>query len=485
MLDFANGLAPDKSVRTAHLAVRLAEEAGLPEAERRAAWFAAILRHIGCTAFAATEATFAADDVRLRSALLHGDSNRLSTVLGAVVRANPDLGSRAVGLFRLAGSASALRSDWVREACEAARLLSEQLGLGPTVGRALDQVFERFDGEGGPAGLGGADLCAAGHAATVAHVAVLYWLDGGIDGAAEVLRARSGTMLDPAWVTRALALLPELDRASTGAPTPSVAEADPPIDLEALVAAFGAFADLQTPIRNGHARAVAGLVDRAAAALGIAEPDRRDLRWAGHLHDLGEVAVPTAIWNHRRALGPAEWERVRLHPYLTERVLAGAAPLTGASAVAGAHHERPDGKGYHRGTAAHGLSRSARLLAAADAWAALVAPRPHRPALGERAAVELLRAGARDGQWDAECVEIVLVAAGQRRDVAPSASPLTQRETEVLRELASGKTNKEIAAALAISARTVQNHTHSIYAKLAVSTRAGATLVAARSGLLD
>jgi HD-GYP domain-containing protein (c-di-GMP phosphodiesterase class II) len=226
-------------------------------------------------------------------------------------------------------------------------------------------------------------------------------------------------------------------------------------------------------------------VGEAALVMGLPASERQELVWAAHLHDLGEVALPTALWTARRELRASERERIRLHPYLTERALAQAPALAGVARLAGAHHERLDGTGYHRGAPAHGLPRAARLLAAADTWSALVSPRPHRPALSSQAARTTLQQMVSSGQLDADCAEVVLVAAGERRQaVLPGAATLTAREVEVLRELAQGRTNKEIAVALGISARTVQNHTLHIYEKLGVSTRAGAALIAARAGLL-
>ena len=83
--------------------------------------------------------------------------------------------------------------------------------------------------------------------------------------------------------------------------------------------------------------------------------------------DLGRVAVSNAIWEKpgRFGLG-SDWERVQLHPYVTERSFAHAPALAPIGELAGAHHERLNGAGYHRKTRARGLGRSARILAAAD-----------------------------------------------------------------------------------------------------------------------
>ena len=164
-------------------------------------------------------------------------------------------------------------------------------------------------------------------------------------------------------------------------------------------------------------------------------------------------------------------------------MLAKSAQLAGIGVIASAHHERCDGSGYHRGTGASELPRTARVLAVADAYAAMRADRPHRAALSATRAADELRSEVRHGRLDQTAVDAVLAAAGHGR--APDAIPdLTARETEVLRLVARGAANKQIARTLGISAKTVDNHVQHIYAKAAVSTRAAATLWAIQRGLL-
>ena len=136
----------------------------------------------------------------------------------------------------------------------------------------------------------------------------------------------------------------------------------------------------------------------------------------------------------------------------------------------------------------YGLARSEGLVLRylADAYRALCEPRPHRPALPEdQAAAELERLAA--GAWlDRDAVAAVLAAAGQHRRASRAAWPagLSEREVEVLRLLARGQTNKQIAGQLFISAKTVQHHIAHIYAKVGISTRAGAALFASEHGIL-
>ena len=157
------------------------------------------------------------------------------------------------------------------------------------------------------------------------------------------------------------------------------------------------------------------------------------VRRAGLIHDLGRLGVSNAIWDRPGPLTESERERVRLHPYLTERMLARVTALAGSREIAARHHERLDGSGYPHGLTAAALTPSDRLLAAADVYHAMTEPRPHRPPRDAEAAGRELRAEVRAGRLDGEAVNAVLRAAGQRAP-ARRAWPggLTAREVEVL-----------------------------------------------------
>jgi DNA-binding NarL/FixJ family response regulator len=154
--------------------------------------------------------------------------------------------------------------------------------------------------------------------------------------------------------------------------------------------------------------------------------------------------------------------------------------------LAGAHHERLDGSGYHRGTRGSGLDQTARILAAADCYGAMREARPYRPALDEATAeAELLRE-VDEGRLDSEGVDAVLTAAGHATQQRPRELPagLTERELEVLLVLVRGESNQEIATHLGISVKTVGHHVQHVYEKAGVRTRAAATLWAFENDLV-
>jgi DNA-binding CsgD family transcriptional regulator len=209
------------------------------------------------------------------------------------------------------------------------------------------------------------------------------------------------------------------------------------------------------------------------------------LRRAALVHDFGRLGVSNGIWDKRGALTPAEMERVRLHPYLSERMLSFSPALAPLGAIAVQHHERLDGSGYPRGLTADALTPAGQLLGAADMYHAKTEPRPHRPALSPEDAAAALRAEVMAGRLDGKAVDAVLRAAGhrvRRRHAWPAG--LTPREVEVLRLVTYGLSNREIAERLSISRKTASNHVEHVYTKIGASNRARAALFAMKHGLM-
>ena len=210
-----------------------------------------------------------------------------------------------------------------------------------------------------------------------------------------------------------------------------------------------------------------------------------EARLAGLVHDLGTSGIPNSIWDKPGRLTAAEWERVRMHPYLTERILGRSRALAPLAPVAGAHHERADGSGYHKALPTQAVTPTARILAAADTYVAITEDRAHRPARPAAAAAAELVAMVAAGTLDRHAVDAVLGAAGHRsraRQRWPNG--LTDREVEALGRLVRGRTAKDVARELSISVKTVGSHVEHVYAKIGVSTRAAAALFAMQHGLV-
>jgi HD-GYP domain-containing protein (c-di-GMP phosphodiesterase class II) len=259
--------------------------------------------------------------------------------------------------------------------------------------------------------------------------------------------------------------------------------------LDEALTAFADFADVKMPFTLGHSRGVAQFAETAARSLRFPDDEVTKARRAALLHDIGRGGISNAIWERDGPLSMEQWERVRLHAYYSERILACCEALKPLGALAGSHHERLDGSGYHRGSRGSDLDRAARLLAAADACQAMLQARPHRPAMTLDEAARILRDDVSAGKLDAAAVDAVLTAAGAspprtRRTAPKGPKGLTEREVEVLRLMARGHSNQEMADALGITSKTAGHHVQHIYDKIGVSTRAAAAVFAVEHGLL-
>jgi DNA-binding CsgD family transcriptional regulator len=327
--------------------------------------------------------------------------------------------------------------------------------------------------------------------ASVARDAAFQRLLGGPEFAAQVVRRRAGGAFDPAVAAPLADAAPELlaiDADASAWEETLACEPGPPLTLESeaidrALGAMGDFADLASPYLVGHSAGVAKLATAAAQLCRLEAADLVKIRRGALVHDLGRVAVPVRIWQKAAPLTPDDWERVRLHAYHSERVLARSPFLAALAPVASFHHERLDGSGYHRGTAAAEIAPPARLLAAADAYHAMTEPRPHRAARSPGQAAEALGREAGAGRLDPDAVAAVLEAAGQRVPRIGRPAGLTEREAEVVALLARGLQTKQVARRLGISAKTADHHIQNAYAKIGVSTRAAAALFAMQHGL--
>jgi HD-GYP domain-containing protein (c-di-GMP phosphodiesterase class II) len=494
-VDLGFGQPMEHVLRQCLIALRLAEGIGLDEEARAAVYYTALLIDVGCHTDAHEQAKWFGDDIALKSVKYDHDPASLRMAAAGMRKlgsGNPPLHRFRVGLeFALSGHREV--DDMMVHHAAIARTLAEHLGLPDEVLRAVGAAYEQWDGHGWPGELEGEDVPIAARLAQMAEYVEVAHRVGGVEAATALARRRGGKQFDPAvseiMCAEAEVILSGLDSVVTW---DAVIDAEPALAVvlsaerfDAALLAIANFVDLKSPYFLGHARAVADLAAEAGAGLGMSEADVRTLRRAGLVLDLGRLGVSNAIWDKRGRLGAGEWERVRMHPYLTERMLHQSEALAPLGTIAVQHHERLDGSGYPHGLAGPAISRSARILGATDAYQAMREPRPHRPERsGEDAAAEL-RAEVTAGRLDAEAVEAVLGAAGHRvsrRREGPAG--LTPREVEVLQLLARGLSNKEIAQRLVISPKTVANHIEHIYAKIDASSRATASLFAMQHGLL-
>lgn len=497
--DAADGFPPETTIRTALLAAAVAQDLG-DAALVSDVLYGGLIRHIGCTGFSVEEAERygAGDDVQLRRALAAVDFGDPEDIVRNVTtrlaaHAPPNERQAAVATFLSEGPAAGAAHD--RAQCDAAERLTALLPVSDGARTVASDAFERWDGSGGPAGKQGDELSLVARIVEVAYVAELFRSREGSAVAVATLEKRAGGQLDPSVARAFIARAPELFRLVDDpdcsiwdallAAEPASPQRVSPAQVDALSLAFARFTDLKSTFFAGHSEAVATLVEAAAEAADLPTESRVALHTAALLHDIGRVAVPTGVWDLPRPLSPPERDRVRFHAWETQRILGSTTLFDGVLAVAAGAHERNDGNGYHRGLHASGLDTGTRLLAAADVATALWERRPHRPALARAEAHAALLDEVEEGRLDRSAVSAVLDAGGGPKPPALSwPAGLSDREVEVLRLVARGATNKDVARALGITAKTVAHHVAHVYTKIGCRSRAGAALFALDCGLV-
>ncbi|HEX3336431.1 MAG TPA: HD domain-containing phosphohydrolase [Jatrophihabitans sp.] len=491
-VDLGFGQPMEHVLRQCLIALRMAERLGLGEDERAVVYYTALLVNVGCHSDAHEQAKWFGDDIALKSGRYDTGLRAAAAAVRLIGSGSPPLHRFRVGLeFAVSGHREL--SGMIAQHARLARLLAEQLELPDSVAAAIGAAYEQWDGHGWPGELRADEVPIASRIAQLAEYVEVAHRVGGVAAACALARKKGGKQFDPQLaallVADAETLLGGLDEVRTWE---SVIDAEPALtvllsgpEFDQALLAVANFVDLKSPFTLGHARGVAELAAESARLSGLGPADQRLLHRAGLAHGLGRLGVSNAIWDRPGPLSAGEWERVRMYPYITERMLRQSTALAPVGALAVAHRERLDGSGYPRGLSGNAIAPAARILGAAEAYQCKREHRPHRAARTADEAAADLRGEVRAGRLDGAAVDAVLKAAGHRVARRPEGpAGLTAREVQVLRLLARGLSNKEIAHQLVITPKTAGNHVEHIYAKIQASTRAAAGLFAMQHGLL-
>jgi HD-GYP domain-containing protein (c-di-GMP phosphodiesterase class II)/DNA-binding CsgD family transcriptional regulator len=500
--DNAFGQPLESQLRSCLLATSICEAARFDEELRETVYWVALLRYVGCTGHAHEVATVFGDEIAIRAQTLVHDA------------ANPTEVMRDVMAFATAGRSPKERDEIVRmiqetarewavynfsSGCEVADMLVQRLDFGPDVREALRFTFERWNGNGYPTHAQGEAIPLAMRVVHLSHDMEAIGRLFSPDHALEAARDRRDRTYDPAladlfvahgrgWFDElsetepwdaVLALEPEPHRMLSGA------------DLDDALTVAADFIDLKSPYMGGHSRRCAELAADAARVLGLAEEAVTTLRRAAFVHDFGTTVVPNSIWDKPGPLTRTEFDRVELHPMLTEQMLRRSPALALLNPVASAHHEKCDGSGYHKRVQADADDLGACVLAATEIYVGLTTERADRLPFSPTDAATELRRLESQGVLEPRASRAVLVAAGHGEPRAPSGKRprnpggLTRREVDVLRLAARGLTTRQIADRLYISPKTADHHIQHIYGKIGTSTRAAAALWAMQHSVVQ
>jgi len=404
-LDITEGQARGHTERSCLIGMRLAAALDLDDDERSSLFYALLLKDAGCSSNAArVAALFGADDAMVKSTRRLTDTSSIPQALWHVLRTAGAGGSvlekpRRVAAVLRSGRVGARALIELR--CERGASVARSIGLGEVAARAIMDVDEHWDGGGYPAGIAGDDISLAGRVLCLAQTAEVFWREGGPEAACEIAQRRRRTWFDPALVD-ALVAVEDDERFWRSLQTPAV-EALEPADhvlvaddarLDRVAHAFASIVDAKSPYTAHHSEGVAAIALRLARLQGLDASTHPTLYRAALLHDVGKLGVSSRILEKPGPLDPSELEVVRQHPRWSMEILSRVGAFADVARIAGAHHERLDGSGYHRGLTGAQLDPPSRILAVADVAEALSADRPYRPGLGPDEVLAIMRPDA-------------------------------------------------------------------------------------------
>ena len=163
--------------------------------------------------------------------------------------------------------------------------------------------------------------------------------------------------------------------------------------------------DAKDPYTSGHSQRVGTYAEDLGGAVGLNAKERRNLRRAGLLHDIGKIGIDLAYLNKPGPLTTAEYEDVKRHPVIGFEICRPLRTMAPLLSMIRSHHERLDGRGYPDGLKAEEISVPLRCLTVADVYDALTSDRSYRKAMTPDSALNLMRKEATVGMWDARIVD--------------------------------------------------------------------------------
>ena len=379
-------------------------------------YYTLLLKDTGCSSNAARLwALYGGDERVIKHNYKTVDSQSL-LALGRFVLQNTGPGEplrqRIQRLFNVARHGEELAAELIQTRCERGANIVRQLGFGASVADGVYSLDEHWNGKGRPSELKGDAIPLNARIALLAQVADVFNAVGGPVAARSEVRRRSGSWFDPKVVDAFMGASADdgfwggladdqLDaRVAAIEPIARVIVIDE-AQLDVIAEAFADIIDAKSAFTSGHSRRVTRYADAIAINLGLPDARRRWLRRAALLHDIGKLGVGTGILDKPVKLDAAEWEAMKRHATLSEDILSRMSAFRDLAAIAGAHHERLDGKGYPKGLSGSAIALETRIITAGDIFDAITAKRPYRdpmPVPEAIATMERDRGTALDGR---------------------------------------------------------------------------------------
>lgn len=405
-LDVTGGQPENHAVRSCIIGLRIAAQLGLSSDDQDALFYALLLKDLGCSSNAARMcALFQADDRAVKQNIRLVDwTSQLTTACFSLGHAKPGarFDQRLLAILGIAARKDEASRGLIKVRCERGADITRMMGFPDSTAEAILSLDEHWNGAGQPLGLEGDSIPLLGRIASLAQTMEVFVSSDGIDAACDVAQRRSGKWFDPELVGVFLHLATcrsfQVDLLDPD-PRALLQRLEPQDNMrivdsdtyDQVALAFSKVIDAKSPWTLRHSEGVADIAIGISGELGLSMSHQAEIYRAGLLHDIGKLGVSNLVLDKQGSLSEEEFEQMRAHTTHTQKILGRVSAFRSFADYASAHHERLDGKGYHRGLEGADVPLEARILAVADVCEALTADRPYRPGMPAEKALDIIR----------------------------------------------------------------------------------------------
>ena len=417
-LDLTEGQPLGHTVRSCVIGMRLAESLELGAGERSALYYALLLKDAGCSSNAARMAAlFGSDDQRVKPSMKLVDWHkriRLAVRTAKNCAIGGSLFERARCFVAIARTDGMTR-DLIKVRCDRGADIARALGFPDATTEAIRSIDEHWCGRGYAQGLREENIPLLARIAGISQAIEMFHAREGVERALQVVAQRRGSWFDPRLVDIVVAWKKDIwwwNSLKSDTAYEMVLAAEPEDEtryvdadgLDGVARAFAEIIDTKSPFTYQHSHGVAEYSRAIAKRMNLDAEAVRQLYRASLLHDIGKLGVSSRILEKAGPLTPEERAQMQHHPVHTMAILERVGAFRRFARVAAFHHEKLDGSGYPWGLQASELDQSARILAVADVYEALVAGRPYRAGMPPEDALMFLRS-QRGAKLDALAVD--------------------------------------------------------------------------------